>query len=525
MKNYRKIFASKIFMIVFLSICFILSGGCGKTNDAHGSSEMVSTLCFNEKTLSVAVGDTVQSNLVGLEADEGIAAYSSNNSSVAQIDADGLISGISVGSAVVKAVTDKGNAALLMVEVFDKSLVNIPVIVLSKSDITIQKGDEFEIDAQLKLGTKEIECEMIWRSDDERVASVGNGKISANGEGAAIITAETVYDGVKVTAEANVTVLPIGFAICPDYENRTVYKGNSFPLSISATDEGEKISLEGIVYTSGNPDIAFLSEENGVTMLRAVAGGDVKITAEFRYDGIDYSFSTVLHIYGTHTVSVYALGYTNTSRDTLLTGKMYGDVITLELTKPVVGRAVKCWYVDGVRIEGNSFIMPDANVVAYAKYINETEGDFTASFTAGTMFGISQITPVFVTGDKKDVNGLTSTDNNYVSLTSADKSGASTTFNFDETVVVSDLSSAVIRMYCESSTSVYFGIGDTKKSLYSKTATSSTEPLKKTNIDTDCWVEIVIPLNDFVSNGELLGNISVGISNGGCLIDYIMLKY
>ena len=103
--------------------------------------------------------------------------------------------------------------------------------------------------------------------------------------------------------------------------------------------------------------------------------------------------------------------------------------------------------------------------------------------------------------------------------------GASVTFAFDESVIVSDLAVATVRMYVESNASVYFGYERTRHMLYAANASSSSESLKKTDIATEQWIEISFPLNNFLANGQLIRNFSIGVAGGACLIDYIMLKY
>lgn len=161
--------------------------------------------------------------------------------------------------------------------------------------------------------------------------------------------------------------------------------------------------------------------------------------------------------------------------------------------------------------------MPDSNVVAYAKYVNETEGDFTVGMSDGSLFGASQAAAEYVVGTLADSSGSTNTDGDYVKLTASGR-GASTTFTFDESVVVTEDASATVRMYVPRGVSVYFGHGSTRRFLYAENAIASSESLKKMNIAVGQWIEVVFPLNDFVSNGQLLSDIAIGVSGGECCL-------
>ena len=524
----------RIYSILSLMLAFMFALACiagckdkdGDTSSSDGSAEEVIALSFSQKTVSLAIGESLQTTLTGLEEGETVQEYSSNRVSVATVDDKGKISGVSVGDAVIKATTNQGNSALISVSVYDKTLMGMPVIEVAKDNVRLQTGDAYALDARLVRGEEILTGNIVWQTDNATVATVENGEIRALSAGNALLTAKATYDGIETVTTVAVTVYPNGFTACPDYENKTVYKGNVFPLTVSANQGTEEVELSNVTYISSNLDIAYLSTTNGVTTLEALKGGSVTITAIFTYEGVEYTMASEMYIYGTHTVGIYALGYTNISRDHRITDKMYGDIITLSLNKKVEGRDIKCWYVNGEKIEGNRFIMPDADVTAYAKYVNETEGDFTASFTESAMLGINQANVTFRTGLLQDKSNAANTDNNYVEIGAVGEDGGAITFNFDESVFVSDNASAVLRVYCKSSTYLYLGVGATKKALFGKYATSSNEAInKKADIETDRWIEITVPLNDFTANDNILSNFSIGVIGGECYVDYIMLKY
>ncbi len=518
--SVKKILISMIAVLMLVS-CI---GAVGCSTDPAPEQPESSSLLFAPNRISMEVGESVQTTLTGLAEGETVTAYSSNNQKVAKVDEHGNIEGLAAGNAVIKAVTDVGNSALVAVEVFDGSESGILSIGFGKSDIVLQEADTYLPDVTVTISGQPVEAQITWQSDREEVAAVSDGAIIALGEGNATLTATASYAEEQAVAKMRVTVLPASLSVCPDYERRVIYSGNEFPLHVSAMDGANAVELD-VAYTSDNPNVAYIIERDGEDIFVAESGGDVTVTAKFMYGGEEYSVRTPLHVYGGHTVSIYALGYDSASRDSILAGKMYGDVITLSLKEPEAGREIKCWYVDGVRIEGNTFIMPDANVTAYAKYVNETEGDFTANMSDGSLFGGAQASAEFVEGELKDGRGETNTDGNYVRLSYTGSGGASVTFAFDESVIVSDLAVATVRMYVESNASVYFGYERTRHMLYAANASSSSESLKKTDIATEQWIEISFPLNNFLANGQLIRNFSIGVAGGACLIDYIMLKY
>ncbi len=518
--------------ILSLMLVFVLAiggfAGCKENgNDSSsGGQETVSSLQFSTESVSLAIGESVQTALDGLEADEQVAEYFSNQTSVATVSDEGIVSGVGVGEAVVKATTDKGNTALLAVSVYDKTMEGMLVIRVAKENLRLQVGDTYALNAKLMQGEKLLDCTIAWQTENSAVATVQNGNVTAVSAGNTSVTGKATYNGMEASVTVSVTVSGIGFVACPDYENKVIYKGNVFPLTISASEQGETVALTDVRYKSSNLDVAYLSTADGITTMEALKGGVVTITATFSYKGVDYSIESELYIYGTHTVSVYALGYSSVSRDHRITGKMYGDIITLSLDKKIAGRDIKCWYVNGEKIEGDRFVMPDCDVTAYAKYVNETEGDFTSSFTSSAMFGLHQATATFYESVLTDENNATNTDGNYLALGALGADGGALTFNFDESVMVSDSANVVLRVYLKASASLYLGVGATRKVLYAKNATASEETInKKVDVQVGRWIEITVPLNDFVANENVLGNFSIGVVGGDCYIDYIMLKY
>lgn len=519
----RKILSAAAALLA-LVFSFGIWAGCSDDITEDGKEPPVaSSLVFSPNSLTVAIGESVPTQLHGLAEGEEVASYTSNNTGVAAVDAEGNVTGVAAGNAVIKAVTGNGNVALAAVEVYDRMQVSVPVIEMNGEGLLLQTGDTYTLAASVTLGGQKVEADIAWESDDPSVVAVSRGVVTAVGEGKATITASATYNGETAVAKRQVTVLPASLSVCPDYEGRAVYRGDRFPLQVSATYNGVQFTVDAS-YTSSDPEVAYVLQEEDSWTLVASSGGDTVIKAVFRHNGEEYTVATPLHVYGAHTVSIYALGYGATSRDSLLTGKLYGERITLSLKDPVAGRDIKCWYVDGVKIEGNTFIMPDSNVVAYAKYVNETEGDFTVGMSDGSLFGASQAAAEYVVGTLADSSGSTNTDGDYVKLTASGR-GASTTFTFDESVVVTEDASATVRMYVPRGVSVYFGHGSTRRFLYAENAIASSESLKKMNIAVGQWIEVVFPLNDFVSNGQLLSDIAIGVSGGEVLLDYIMLKY
>jgi len=296
-------------------------------------------------------------------------------------------------------------------------------------------------------------------------------------------------------------------------------QGKTMPLSVFAMQNGEAITIDDVTYSVSDTAIALI--QNGELLARS--GGDVTVTASFTYNGQSYSCATPIHVYGEHTVTIYSFG----ERDRTLRGLLYGETVTLSLLNPIDGREVKCWYVNGEKLEGNTFSMLDENVVAIAKYVNEAEEDFSARFSEGKLINTSQAKATYKADSMTDRNGSTANGGGYVYFEAPD--WGSLQFNFDANVTVTASSKVKIRLYCPKETILlYFGIGENDTVVAAEGIAGKQEPQHKLGIEiaTDVWTEIEIPLTYFAEVGTIISGFSISVSNNSyCLLDDIVVLY
>ncbi|WP_165750494.1 Ig domain-containing protein, partial [Cellulophaga sp. Z1A5H] len=163
--------------------------------------------------------------------------WSSSNTSLATVNATGLVTGVGVGSAIITITTEDGNF-------FANSLITVntpPIPVTSVSvdplSIMITEGNTTMLN-EIILPANATDKDVTWSSDDITVAIVdASGVVTGVGVGTAIITV-TTDDGNK-TATSNITVE----AITVTLPNVTVginqiitLPTNSVTLTGSATD-------------------------------------------------------------------------------------------------------------------------------------------------------------------------------------------------------------------------------------------------------------------------------------------------
>ena len=130
-------------------------------------------------------------------------SWSSSNSAVATVDANGTVTAKSAGTAVITATTENGKSASCTITVNEK-LIPITEVRLNKSAETLTEGDTTTLTATVLPDNTTYGKSVKWGSSNVAVATVDlMGKVTAKSAGTAIITA-TSENGK--TASCTVTV-------------------------------------------------------------------------------------------------------------------------------------------------------------------------------------------------------------------------------------------------------------------------------------------------------------------------------
>ena len=151
---------------------------------------------------------------------------------------------------------------------------NVESIQLNQYDATMRIGEELTLIASVQPVDAE-NTEVIWSTDNESVATVENGKVTAVGIGSAVITAKAA-DGSGITKTCVVTVVrdPILVTnIIFDPDEIEMVEGTTLPLVHTVLpSDADNLALE---WASDKTDVVTVAD--GV--VTAVARGTAKITA------------------------------------------------------------------------------------------------------------------------------------------------------------------------------------------------------------------------------------------------------
>ena len=166
---------------------------------------LINSLSVSPNTAEILVNGTITLTATVEPADTDITvAWSSSDESVATVDSEGNVTGLSAGNIIITASAGGLTAECKI------AVVNIPVesVTLNHDEIQMTEMETFTLSAEV-LPENADNKTITWSSSDERIAIVnGAGTITAIGAGEAIITAKA--GNVTDECRVSVTALPIG---------------------------------------------------------------------------------------------------------------------------------------------------------------------------------------------------------------------------------------------------------------------------------------------------------------------------
>ena len=144
-------------------------------------------------------------------------------------------------------------------------------VTLSQTELSLFVGDSKNLTANV-APTDAGDNTVTWKSDNESIAKVENGTVTAVAPGQTTITATTNDAGR--TASCKVTVTRAVSAITLDKTEVSLFEGNSTTLKVTVAPDNA--SKKDLTWTSSDDKIATVDQTGKVT---AVAPGEATITA------------------------------------------------------------------------------------------------------------------------------------------------------------------------------------------------------------------------------------------------------
>lgn len=212
-----------------------------------------SSLSLNKKDITLGKGEEFIL-IADCDVENCIFTFVSENSSVAEVTDEGIISAVSEGTANIVCSTANGLTATCLVTV--KPMATS--VSLNKSSLTLGVGEQFDLDSRIEDGTAAYH--RYFYSDSPDIVSVkrAGGLVTAKSVGTTKIRVQ-MNNGIKA-----VCVITVKNAPDKIYLNKTelaMYVGETFDLDSSLP---KNTAAYNIKYTSNNPDVASVKAAGGI---------------------------------------------------------------------------------------------------------------------------------------------------------------------------------------------------------------------------------------------------------------------
>jgi len=237
----------------------------------------VTGILLNKKALQLTEGETFTFEYtLSPDGVESKVTWSTSDGSVAGVDDKGIMTARKPGNAMITATTENGKSAKCEVTVTRKP-VQITKISLNKTKLTLEAGKSETLAATITPSDTTESKGVQWSSDNEGVAKVTSGEVTAVSAGTATITA-TASNGMTATCVVTVTGSGSG--------NQVPITGVSLDKSEASLVEGSSITLTATIEpadTTDNKELKWSTSNEGVAkvedgVVTGVTAGEATIT-------------------------------------------------------------------------------------------------------------------------------------------------------------------------------------------------------------------------------------------------------
>ena len=202
--------------------------------------------------------------------------WTSSNTKVATVDANGNVKAVGSGTATITAKSNNGKTATCKVTVSNPAVVSVTSVGLNTTSITLKNVRNYTLKATVSPSNA-TNKNVTWTSSNTKVATVdANGNVKAIGAGTATITAKSNNGKTatcKVTvinpAQVNVTSVKL------NKTSTTIVKGRKEKLT--ATINPSNATNKNVTWISSNTRVAKVDANGEV---EAIGAGTATITAK-----------------------------------------------------------------------------------------------------------------------------------------------------------------------------------------------------------------------------------------------------
>ena len=233
----------------------------------------VSSVSISQPTAEMLIGETVKLSAIisPSNATSKEVVWASSKQSVATVSQDGLVTAITEGTSNITA-TAGGKVGSCVVTV-SKGVITVTSIELNKSSLELVEGDSATLSATVKPDDA-TDKTVTWTTSDASIVTVDGGKVKAQKEGQAIITAKAGDKTATCTVVVTKKVIPVT-SISLDNTSLSLKEGQEAQLI--ATVKPDDATDKTVSWNSDKTNVATVDNTGKV---KAIAEGTAIITAK-----------------------------------------------------------------------------------------------------------------------------------------------------------------------------------------------------------------------------------------------------
>ena len=246
--------------------------GMSATCEVEVTPLMASDISLLTASVVKTIPTQLEANVSPAETDNKKLKWASLTPNIATVTEDGIMTGLKMGTAKVKAETTDGSNLSV---IFEVQITGLPVSTISlPAESSIIKTESMKLEYSI-LPLVSDNQKLKWSSNATDIASVdeNTGVITAHKVGDAVITA-TATDGSGISASTKIHVIPLKISQIEMSKEMSLLHSLSKQIEVKFTPElADNKTLKWI---SDNEDIATVNQEGVVT---GVNVGSANITA------------------------------------------------------------------------------------------------------------------------------------------------------------------------------------------------------------------------------------------------------
>ena len=266
-----------LWLMTILVVCLsFISVACSSKNKAKDEVKL------NETAITLEIGDSYTLTAT-TNVKKGV-TWSTSDESIATVDG-GVVNALSAGSATITATAGKATATCTVTVNEAKEYAELTV---DKTVVELKEGGaSVSVTATFTVNDEARDCQFVWTSENDAIATVEDGKILPVSAGSTIVTVSVEYKGETYAVDVNVEVKPDEqIQVSKRTIELTLADINGGIVSDTFTAIAYKAGVENteaaLEYESSNEEVAIVTVENGVATVTSVGEGTCTISVFYQ---------------------------------------------------------------------------------------------------------------------------------------------------------------------------------------------------------------------------------------------------